>query len=87
MFFTYGAHSPACAAATEVLRILEDEQLVERAATVGAVLGERLRETFADHPHVAEVRGRGLLYGIEIVQEMERVGMLVDCTHIRSRLV
>ncbi|MCE2558248.1 MAG: aspartate aminotransferase family protein, partial [Acidobacteria bacterium] len=53
MFFTYGAHSPACAAASEVLRILEDEELVERAATVGAELGERLRETFADHPHVA----------------------------------
>ncbi|MCY3934035.1 MAG: aminotransferase class III-fold pyridoxal phosphate-dependent enzyme [Acidobacteria bacterium] len=71
MFFTYGAHSPACAAATEVLRILEDEELVERAATVGAMLGERLRETLADHPHVAEVRGRGLLYGIEIVQDRE----------------
>ena len=71
MYFTYGAHSPACAAATEVLRILEDEELVERAATVGAALGERLRETFADHPHIAEVRGRGLLYGIEIVQDRE----------------
>lgn len=71
MYFTYGAHSPACAAASEVLRILEDEELVERAATVGAVLGEQLREALGDHPHVAEVRGRGLLYGIEIVRDRD----------------
>ena len=71
MYFTYGAHSPACAAANEVLRILEDEDLVERAATVGAVLAEQLREALGDHPHVAEVRGRGLLYGIEIVRDRE----------------
>ena len=71
MYFTYGAHSPACAAANEVLRILEEEELVERAATVGAQLGERLQEALGDHPHVAEVRGRGLLYGIEIVRDRE----------------
>ena len=71
MYFTYGAHSPACAAASEVLRILEDEELVERAATVGAILGEQLREALGDHPHVAEVRGRGLLYGIEIVRDRD----------------
>ncbi len=69
MYFTYGAHSPACAAANEVLRILEDEDLVARAATVGAVLGDHLRETLGEHPHVAEVRGRGLLYGIELVKD------------------
>ena len=71
MFFTYGAHSPACAAANEVLRILEEEELVDRAAKVGAVLAERLQEALGEHPHVAEVRGRGLLYGIELVQDRE----------------
>ena len=71
MFFTYGAHSPACAAANEVLRILEEEELVERAATVGAVLAERLHEALDEHPNVAEIRGRGLLYGIELVHDRE----------------
>ena len=71
MYFTYGAHSPSCAAASEVLRILEEEDLVARAASVGAVLGEQLREALSEHPCVAEVRGRGLLYGVEIVRDRD----------------
>ena len=68
MFYTYSAHSGACAAAEKVLEILEREQLVERAAE----LGERLRKRLASlesHPHVAEVRGRGLLVAVELVRD------------------
>jgi adenosylmethionine-8-amino-7-oxononanoate aminotransferase len=70
MFFTYGAHTGACAAATAVLDILERESLVERAREMGARLARRL-ETLADHPHVAEVRGRGLLQAVELVRDRE----------------
>ncbi len=68
MFFTYSAHAGACAAADTVLDILEREQLVERAATMGKKLRDRLGK-LADHPNVAEIRGRGLLLGIELVED------------------
>jgi len=69
MFHTFGAHPASCAAAEEVLRILTDEQLVERSARIGERLQQRLLQTFSNHPHVAEVRGRGLLQAIEIVAD------------------
>ena len=61
MFYTYSAHPACCAAANRVLEILERERLVERAAEMGARLRRRL-EPLASHPHVAEIRGRGLLH-------------------------
>jgi adenosylmethionine-8-amino-7-oxononanoate aminotransferase len=69
--FTY-SHSPAGAAvAREVLRILEDEDLVEASRTKGerlrTLLGERLRT----NDHVGEIRGRGLLVGLELVEDRE----------------
>ncbi|MEZ5265858.1 MAG: aspartate aminotransferase family protein [Acidimicrobiia bacterium] len=69
MFFTYASHSSACAISDRVLEIMEQEQLVERCATVGAKLIARLREVFAEHPHVSEVRGLGLMIGLELVAE------------------
>jgi adenosylmethionine-8-amino-7-oxononanoate aminotransferase len=67
--FTY-SHSPVGAAvASEVLRILETESLVEASATKG----ERLRTSVAarldGHPAAGEVRGRGLLVGVELVAD------------------
>jgi adenosylmethionine-8-amino-7-oxononanoate aminotransferase len=68
MFFTYSAHPAACAAADRVLRILEEEALVERAAALGEKLGKRLSALLA-HPNVGDVRGRGLLWAIELVAD------------------
>ena len=69
MYFTHSAMPMACAAATKVLEILRRESLVERAKTVGAQLKQRLIDEFADHPHVAEVRGEGMLLALEIVKD------------------
>ncbi len=69
MFHTFGAHPGACAAAAEVLSIMVEENLVERARQLGDRLAMRLQEAFSNHPHVAESRGRGLLQGIEIVAD------------------
>ncbi len=66
MFFTFTGNDAACAAAVEVLSIIEREQLVDRVATLGPVLGTMLRDAFAEHPAVADVRGRGMFYGIEL---------------------
>jgi adenosylmethionine-8-amino-7-oxononanoate aminotransferase len=67
--FTY-SHSPVGAAvAGEVLRILETENLVEASATKGERLLALLRARLGDHPNVGEIRGRGLLVGVELVAD------------------
>jgi adenosylmethionine-8-amino-7-oxononanoate aminotransferase len=71
MFNTFGGHPAACAAAAEVLNIMVEEELVAQAAARGTYLHERLADAFDDHPHVAEVRGRGLFAAIEVVQNRE----------------
>ena len=67
--FTNSAHPVACAVALENIRILRDEHLVERSAEQGESLLDRLRSALAGHPHVGEVRGLGLLAGVELVAD------------------
>jgi adenosylmethionine-8-amino-7-oxononanoate aminotransferase len=66
--FTYNGHPVACVAALKNLQILEQEDLIDRAAEVGAYFQERLRG-FLDHPLVGDVRGLGLIAGIELVRD------------------
>ena len=67
--FTY-SHSPVGAAvAMEVLRILEREELVVASKTKGERLLELVRARLGDHPNVGDVRGRGLLVGVELVAD------------------
>jgi adenosylmethionine-8-amino-7-oxononanoate aminotransferase len=69
--FTY-SHPPAGAAvARQVLRILVEEDLVAASAAKGERLRTMLHETLAEHPHVGEVRGRGLMVGLELVEDRE----------------
>jgi adenosylmethionine-8-amino-7-oxononanoate aminotransferase len=66
---TFGGHPAGCAVALETIAIMEEEQLLERSATKGAELQQRLRDTLGDHPLVGDIRGRGLLVGIELVAD------------------
>jgi taurine-pyruvate aminotransferase len=66
---TFGGHPAGCAVALRNLDLIEEEGLVERSATVGAQLLQRLRDALGDHPRVGDVRGRGLLIGIEVVAD------------------
>ncbi|HEX2755801.1 MAG TPA: aminotransferase class III-fold pyridoxal phosphate-dependent enzyme [Candidatus Limnocylindrales bacterium] len=69
--FTY-SHAPAGAAvAREVLRILEDEDLVEASRVKGDRLRNLLIDRLGGHEHVGEIRGRGLMVGIELVADRE----------------
>jgi adenosylmethionine-8-amino-7-oxononanoate aminotransferase len=69
--FTY-SHAPVGAAvAREVLRILRDESLVEASAVKGDRLQALLRERLGEHPAVGDIRGRGLLVGVELVEDRE----------------
>ena len=69
--FTYSHHAVGAAVAGEVLRILEDERLVEASAAKGERLLALLHERLDDHPNVGEIRGRGLLVGVELVADRE----------------
>jgi ornithine--oxo-acid transaminase len=64
---TFGGNTLACAVAIAALDVLVEERLVERSAEMGAYFMKRLREIRTDK--VREVRGRGLLIGVEIKEE------------------
>jgi putrescine aminotransferase len=66
--FTYSGHPTACAVALRNLQILEDEQLVTRAAEQGAYLLQRLQD-LRSHEIVGDVRGLGLVAAIELVRD------------------
>ncbi|MFV0526083.1 MAG: aspartate aminotransferase family protein [Acidimicrobiales bacterium] len=69
MYHTFSASEISCRVANTVLRIMETERLVDRAAAMGERLAAALTAAAADHPHVAEVRGLGLLRGVELVAD------------------
>lgn len=87
MFHTFGAHPAACAAAAEVLTIIAEQRLVERAAEKGARLKAELERVFTGHPHVAEVRGRGLLLAIEVVADTATLEPFPESAGITNRIV
>ncbi|TFD14865.1 4-aminobutyrate--2-oxoglutarate transaminase [Cryobacterium sp. TMT1-2-2] len=64
---TYGGNPLACAAALATIDTYEAEHLVERAAAIGAIMGDRLGALAAADPRIAEVRGRGAMMAIELV--------------------
>ncbi len=67
--YTYSAHPVSCAVALENLRIIREEGLVQVAAEKGATLIRNLEAAVGDHPHVGEVRGKGLMAAVEIVAD------------------
>jgi L-2,4-diaminobutyrate transaminase len=67
--FTTSGHPAAAAAALANLDIIEREDLVARAGTLGSQLLTRLSEAVADHPLVGNVRGCGLMVGVELVAD------------------
>ena len=68
---TYAGHPLACAAALANLRIVEQEDLPANAAKVGRYLLERLQDIQERHPNMGDVRGKGLMVGIELVADPE----------------
>lgn len=66
---TYLGHAAACAGALAVQRRLHEDGLLGRVAPLGAALERKLRAAFGGHPHVGDIRGRGLFWGIELVED------------------
>lgn len=67
--FTYSAHPVGCAVALKMLDIIAAEDFPGQAAAKGQRLLAGLQNALAGHPHVGEVRGKGLMCGIEFVQD------------------
>jgi adenosylmethionine-8-amino-7-oxononanoate aminotransferase len=66
---TYIGHPVACAAALAVQKIIQRDDLLTSVRRHGDGLRERLQATFGPHPHVGDIRGRGLLMAIELVDD------------------
>ena len=77
---TFGGNHLACAAALAVLDVMEDEHLLENVQTVGDHLMARLEELHQTQPHITDVRGRGLMIGIDfdIPQKEVRSHLIFD---------
>ena len=71
LFSTFGGNPVACAAALAVLAVIEDEGLTQNAAEVGGYVREGLLALQRQHPVIGDVRGEGLLLGVELVEDPE----------------
>jgi adenosylmethionine-8-amino-7-oxononanoate aminotransferase len=66
---TYIGHAAACAAALEVQKVIAEERLLDNVQARGEQLRALLRERYANHPSIGDVRGRGLFVGVELVHD------------------
>jgi adenosylmethionine-8-amino-7-oxononanoate aminotransferase len=81
------SHHPACAAAgLAVIGIIEREGLVEKAASSGQILGSKLSSSLNNSPFVADVRGIGMMWGIEFVADKETLEPFPRSRKVTERL-
>ena len=66
---TYMGHAAACAGALAVQQAIRERGLLARVRALGQGLEQRLRGRFGNHPHVGDIRGRGLFWGLELVAD------------------
>ncbi|MDX8443368.1 aspartate aminotransferase family protein [Mesorhizobium australafricanum] len=66
---TYICHPMACAAALAVQEVIARDRLLDNVKAMGAHLARRLGERFGNHPHIGDIRGRGLFMGVELVED------------------
>ena len=87
MFHTFAALPQSCAASAEVLRILREENLCERVNPLGDQILQKLNSEIGQHPNIAEIRGKGLLIGIEIVEDKSSLTPFDESQKITSRIM
>jgi 4-aminobutyrate aminotransferase len=77
---TFSGHSVACAAALANIDILQQEKLIENAEKMGRLMMRRLAEMSNRHEFIGDVRGGGLLVGVELVEDRDKKTPAVDAT-------
>jgi adenosylmethionine-8-amino-7-oxononanoate aminotransferase len=83
---TYIGHPIACAAADVVVSKLTDGGMTARAARMGEVLGEALTARLSQHPHIGDIRGRGMFRGLELVEDRESKAPFDPARGINKRI-
>ena len=83
---TYLGHAVACAAALAVQRVIERDQLLPAVRQRGLQLQQLLQAAFAEHPHVGDIRGRGLFWGLELVRERASKQCFDPALRLHARL-
>jgi hypothetical protein len=68
---TYAGHTLACAGALAVQQVIKEEGLLAEVRRKGQILRRQLDEVFGQHPHIGDIRGRGLFLGLELVADRE----------------
>ena len=69
---TFMGHATAAAASLATLKVIKDEGLLENVMSRGKSIRAELKAALGDHPHIGDIRGRGLFVGIEIVENRDR---------------
>ena len=72
-FNTFGSNPVSCAAGLAVLDVIENENLIENAAEVGAYAKKRLKKMARKHGFLGDVRGAGLFFGAEIIRPTKKL--------------
>ena len=75
---TFGGHPVASAVALRAIQIVEEERLADNADRVGSYMLQQFRQSLADHPYAGEIRGKGMIMGIELVEDRETKVPLAD---------
>jgi adenosylmethionine-8-amino-7-oxononanoate aminotransferase len=83
---TYMGHPLACTAALAVQRTVREQNLLDNVRTQGARLRTLLQQTLGDHPHVGDIRGRGLFFGIELVADRASKAPFDPSLQLHSRI-
>lgn len=69
--WTYSAHPIGAAAGVANLKLLDDLNLIANAKDTGGYLNQQMRAALADHPHVGDIRGEGMLCAVELVEDRD----------------
>jgi adenosylmethionine-8-amino-7-oxononanoate aminotransferase len=78
---TYSGNPVGCAVAAEVIRTIQDDDLLTNAQQMGKRLRQGLENIADRSPHIGQVRGRGLLQGLELVRDTESLAPLADASY------
>ena len=83
---TYHGHPVACAAALAVQQVIREDDLLANVRAMGTRLGNALTERFGNHPHVGDVRGRGLFWAIELVRDRASKQVFDPALQVNARV-
>jgi len=83
---TYMGHATACAAALAVQQAIREENLLDNVREQGARLRALLEERFAQHPHIGDIRGRGLFLGLELVADRDTKAPFDPALQLHARI-